>query len=198
VAPELARRNRVRALARRGSERRLPGGCDVVWGDALDAGTFASAVPPSDTFVHLVGTPHPSPAKAREFVAVDLASVRASVMAATGAGIEHFVYVSVAQPAPVMKAYVAARAEGESAIAAAGLRATLLRPWYVLGPGHRWAHGLVPLYWIAERIPSTRDTAQRLGLVTLAQVVAALVYAVEHPTPSTRIVAVPEIRRGQW
>ena len=188
----------MRALARPGSEMRLPGGCDVVTGDALDAATFASAVAPADTFVQLVGTPHPSPAKAKEFVAVDLASIRAASTAAAGAAIRHFVYVSVAHPAPVMKAYVAVRAEGETLLAAAGLRATILRPWYVLGPGHRWAAALAPLYWMAERVPSSRDTARRLGLVTLAQMVAALVYAVEHPPDATRVVEVPDIRRGTW
>ena len=54
------------------------------------------------------------------------------------------------------------------------------------------------LYWIAERVPASRDTARRLGLVTLAQMVAALVYAVEHPSESTRVVEVPDIRRGTW
>ena len=44
-------------------------------------------------------------------------------------------------------------------------------------------------------MPASRDTARRLGLVTLAQMVAALVAAVEDPQPSgTRIVAVPQIR----
>jgi uncharacterized protein YbjT (DUF2867 family) len=169
-----------------------------VKGNAVEATTFASSVAPADTFVQLAGTPHPSPAKAKEFVAVDLASIRASVAAAASAGIGHFVYVSVAHPAPVMKAYIGVRADGEALLAAAGLRATILRPWYVLGPGHRWAYALAPLYWMAERIPSTRETARRLGLVTLGQMVAALVYAVEHPPDPTRIVGVPEIRRGQW
>jgi uncharacterized protein YbjT (DUF2867 family) len=194
----LARGHRVRALARPGAHERLPGACEVVTGDALDGTTFASAVAPADTLVQLVGTPHPSPGKAREFVAVDLASLRASVSAASRAGVRHFVYVSVAHPAPVMKAYIAARAEGESVLAASGLCATILRPWYVLGPGHRWAAALVPLYWMAERVPKARETARRLGLVTLSQMVAALVYAVEHPAPATRVVAVPEIRRGEW
>jgi uncharacterized protein YbjT (DUF2867 family) len=176
----------------------LPGGCDVLTGNALEATSFAQAVAPADTFVQLVGTPRPSPAKAAEFAAVDLASIRVSASVAASAGVSHFVYVSVAHPAPVMKAYIAVRAEGESLLAAAGLCATILRPWYVLGPGHRWAAALAPLYWMAERVPSTRDTARRLGLVTLSQMVAALVYAVEHPPSSTRVVTVPEIRRGEW
>ncbi len=42
----------------------------------------------------------------------------------------------------------------------------------------------------------TRETARRLGLVTLAQMVDALVWAVEHPPEGVRIVDVPAIRNG--
>lgn len=192
----LARGHAVTALARRGSEKRLPAGTTAVFGDALDATSFAGLVTGADTFVQLVGTPHPSPAKAQEFISVDLAAARAGVVAASMARVAHFVYVSVAQPAPVMRAYQAARAEAEGLIKDAGLHATVLRPWYVLGPGHRWAYALLPLYWIAESIPSRRETARRLGLVTLPQMVNALVHAVEHPAEGMRVVTVPEIRRA--
>ena len=103
-----------------------------------------------DTLVHLVGTPHPSPAKAAEFRTVDLPSILASVRAARHAGAAHVIYVSVAQPAPMMHASIAVRAEGEAALAASGLTTTVLRPWYVLGPGHWWPLALVPLYAIAR------------------------------------------------
>ncbi|HEX8243550.1 MAG TPA: hypothetical protein VF541_08645, partial [Longimicrobium sp.] len=74
-------------------------------------------------------------------------------------------------------------------------RATFIRPWYVLGPGHRWAYALKPVYWLLERIPATREQARRLGLVTLDDMVAALVHAVENPPASgLRVVEVPEIR----
>ena len=76
-------------------------------GNALDDTTFAAAIPPRATFVHLVGTPHPNPAKASEFRRVDLASIKAAVAAAVRAGVHHFIYVSVAHPAPVMHAYIA-------------------------------------------------------------------------------------------
>ena len=194
---ELVRRGHVvRALVRPGSEGKLAAGCEAVAGDALNAATFQERVAPADTFVQLVGVAHPSPAKAEQFRTVDLASVRASAAAAAAAGVEHFVYVSVAHPAPAMQAYIAVRAEGEALIRAAGLHATILRPWYVLGPGHRWPVVLIPAYWLAERLPATRDTARRLGLVTLEQMAGALVDAVEHPAKSVRIVEVPEIRRA--
>jgi uncharacterized protein YbjT (DUF2867 family) len=191
----LERGHSVRALARPGSERRLPAGCEAVPGNALDPATFVGRIAPCDTFVQLVGVAHPSPAKAAEFRSVDLASARASAAAAAQAGIAHFVYVSVAQPAPAMKAYVAARAEAETFIRSTGLNATFLRPWYVLGPGHRWPYFLIPGYWLLERLPGTRETARRVGLVTLAQMVGALAAAVENPPSGVRIVDVPAIRR---
>jgi uncharacterized protein YbjT (DUF2867 family) len=190
------RRHGVRALVRPGSESKVPLGAERVTGNALDASGWAVTVAPADTFVHLVGTPHPSPAKAAEFRAVDLPSIRAAVSAAVTGRVSHFIYVSVAHPAPIMKAYIAVRSEGEALIQANRLNATILRPWYVLGEGQRWAYALVPLYAVARHVPAWRATAERLGLVTHEQMVRALVAAVEHPVQGVRIVEVPEIRRG--
>jgi uncharacterized protein YbjT (DUF2867 family) len=198
VAALLARGREVWALARSGSERKLPAASLPVVGNALDAASFRHSIAPAKTFVQLVGVSHPGPAKAVQFRSVDLASVRTSAEAAANAGVEHFVYVSVAQPAPgIMKSYVAVRARGEAIVRATGMNATFLRPWYVLGPGHWWPYMLVPAYWLLERIPATSETARRLGLVTLAQMVTALVAAVENPPRGVRIVEVPEIRRSQ-
>ena len=190
----LERGHEVLALVRKGSESKLPRGCESVAGDPLDESSFAGRVSPSDTFVQLVGVPRPSPAKAKQFREIDFASGRAAVAAARAAGVAHFVYVSVAQPAPVMKAYWEARAEVEGLLRESGVPATVLRPWYVLGPGHRWPYLLLPFYGLMERLPSKRETARRLGLVTHAQMVAALVRAVEDPAADFRVVTVPEIR----
>jgi uncharacterized protein YbjT (DUF2867 family) len=108
--------------------------------------------------------------------------------------VRHFVYVSVAHPAPVMKAYIEVRSQCEAMIHQSGMNATILRPWYVLGPGHRWPYFLLPIYTLMELLPSTREGATRLGLVTLGQVVRALVEAVETPAHGVRIVEVPQIR----
>lgn len=190
----LGRGHEVRALVRRGSEGKLPAGAEAVVGDPLDEASFAGRVAPSDTFVQLVGVAHPSPAKAKEFREIDLVSGRASVNAARNANVKHFVYVSVAQPAPVMQDYQAVRAEVEGLLRESGVPATVLRPWYVLGPGHRWPYALVPFYWVMERLPSKRETALRLGLVTREQMIAALVRAVEEPSTDFRVVTVPEIK----
>lgn len=190
----LARGHRVRALARRGSEHKLPAGCDIVSGDALDAASYRDAIAPADTLIHLVGVAHPNPAKAAQFRSIDLRAACQAIDAAGHVGIRHFIYLSVAQPAPVMHDYVAARAEAEAYLAQSGLAATVLRPWYVLGPGHRWPYVLLPLYWLAACVPGAREIARRLGMVTLEQMVAALVAAVEAPPSGVRIVEVPQIR----
>jgi uncharacterized protein YbjT (DUF2867 family) len=192
----LARRFAVRALVRPASAHRLSSLCEPVIGDPLLGTSFAAAVRGCGTFVQLVGTPKPSPLKAESFRRVDLGSARESLAVAVAAGVRHFVYVSVAQPAPVMRAYQLVRAEAEALIRQSGLAATILRPWYVLGPGHRWPHLLAPMYWLAEHLPPTRAGARRLGLVTLDQMVAALGRAVERPADGVRVWDVVAIREG--
>jgi uncharacterized protein YbjT (DUF2867 family) len=138
--------------------------------------------------------PHPSPAKAKQFQDIDLVSIKVATKAARDAGIRHFVYLSVAQPAPMMKAFTEVRRQGEELVRATGIPATFVRPWYVLGPGHRWPYLLLPAYWICEQLPATRESARRLGLITLAQIVKALVWVIENPVEGVRILTVPEIR----
>jgi uncharacterized protein YbjT (DUF2867 family) len=190
----LERGHRVRVLARRGSESKVPAGSETVVGDPFDRHTFAQAVTACDTFVQLVGVAHPSPAKAQQFIDIDLRSAVESIAAASEATVAHFVYVSVAQPAPIMHAYQKARRQAEQALAMTPMRRTIIRPWYVLGPGHRWPYVLIPFYWVLEALPSTRSTARRLGLVTLPQMIRALVDAVENPPGTERLVEVPEIQ----
>jgi len=190
----MVRGHEVRALVRPGSEKKLRQGCTAVIGNALDASSYTENISPADTFVQLVGVAHPSPAKSAEFRKIDLPAGLGSISAAKPAGIRHFVYVSVAHPAPMMHAYIAVRSECEAAIESAGLNATILRPWYVLGPGHQWPYLLLPIYKIAEWIPQTRKGAQRLGLVTLEQMLNALTFAVENPVQGIRLMGVPAIR----
>jgi uncharacterized protein YbjT (DUF2867 family) len=186
LSEELLRRgHRVRCLVRRGSERGAPPGAEIVVANPLDGATYAPNVTGCDTFVHLVGVSHPSPAKAAQFRTVDLASAKAAVAAATGAAVRHFVYVSVAHPAPVMRAYIAARSEAEDAIRASGLDATIVRPWCVLGPGRQWPLLFGPVF---------RLLPERLGLVRIEEMIATLADAVAKPPRGIRIVEVPEIR----
>ena len=193
LADELLQRGyAVEALVRKGSEAKTPAGCKKITGDALRPESYQDGIS-SKTFVHLVGVSNPSPAKAKLFRSIDLPAAFASADAAVHAGVQHFIYLSVAHPAPVMKAYIQTRMEAEEKLRSSGLNATILRPWYVLGPGHRWAYALIPFYKVFELIPATREGARRCGLVTLKQMLLALLDAVENPFSGIRIVEVPEI-----
>ncbi len=190
----LQRGHCVKALMRKSSAKKLPDGVLGVIGDALQMDSYTSDVRGCDTFVHLIGVPHPSPAKAKQFREVDLVSIQVAIKTARDAGIRHFVYLSVAQPAPVMKAFIDVRSAGEAMIRESGIPATFVRPWYVLGPGHWWPCAILPIYWILERLPNTRESAQRLGLITIARMLNSLLWAIENPPTDVRIVDVPRIR----
>jgi len=186
----------VRGLARAGSERRLSAGVEWVVGDPLVGSTYRDAVSGCDTMVHLIGVSHPSPAKAAQFRTIDLTAALQAISMAVAASVHHFLYVSVAFPAPIMREYIAVRQEAERAIRDSGLCATILRPWYVLGPGRRWPMVLAPIYRVMEAIPATREGARRLGLVRVEQMIAAMVRSVERPTPGVRVLDVPDIREA--
>jgi len=193
----LERGHQVRALVRTGSKAKLPAKCEVVSGDALDANTYRRVIRPADTFIHLVGAPRPSSTKKAAYRAIDLVSAREAISACAELGVQHFVYLSVAQPAPAVMMrgdYIAVRAECEQMIRDRHLSSTIVRPWYVLGPQHRWPYALLPFYKVGEWLPFTRASALRLGLVTVDQLALALVEAVESPVRGTRTVGVPEIR----
>lgn len=66
----------------------------------------------------------------------------------------------------------------------------------MLGPGHWWPVVLLPLYGLASLVPATRESAGRLGLVTVWQMIRALVAAVENPSQRIRVLEVTEIRAG--
>ena len=195
LIPLLTKRgHQLTAIVRPGSEKRIAGNLSLVTADPLTENSYTDSIRGCDTFIHLIGVPHPSPAKAAQFHSIDLPSIRVAVKAARDAGIRHFIYLSVAQPAPMMEAFLAVRAEGEALVRASGMNATFVRPWYVLGPGHWWPYAILPFYKIAELLPPTRESAKRLGLITISQMLRALVWSVDHPANGVRILDVPKIR----
>jgi uncharacterized protein YbjT (DUF2867 family) len=196
IIPELLKRGySIKSLVREKSIRKIPIGCKTVIGDALDYKTYVEEINSADTFIHLVGVSHPGPLKADQFRKIDFVSLEQSVDAALQAKIKHFIFLSVAQPAPLMKEYIKVRKECEEILKQSKLNTTTIRPWYVLGPGHKWPYLLIPFYKIFENLSSTKETAKRLGLVSIKQMVQTLLYAVENPATDFRIIDVPEIKR---
>ncbi len=194
IAELLRRGHSVKCLYRARSRSRVPPGSMPVAGDPLESATFANEVSSGDTFVHLTGTSHPAPWKGRQLEAVDGRSFEESLAVARHQRVGHFIYLSVAHPAPIMRSYIEMRRRCEGRLVLSGLPVSILRPWYVLGEGHWWPYLLLPLYAAAERFGKLREGALRLGLVTKHEMVAALVWAVENPPISIQTLPVPQIR----
>jgi uncharacterized protein YbjT (DUF2867 family) len=186
----------VIALVRDGSEKKLPSGVDAIVADPFSPESFASTIPKGSTFIQLLGVPHPGPKKKDLFRTIDLASAKASATAAIKAGAAQFIYISVAQtPTKIMKDYQECRAEAEAFIKSTGIPATFIRPWYVVGPGHYWPIFLLPLLKLLELIPSTAQKAKALRLVSIAQLLRTLIFAIEHPAIGLRILEIAAIRK---
>jgi uncharacterized protein YbjT (DUF2867 family) len=187
----------IKALVRKGSEHKLPGGCELIYGDALNSETYQQLISPATTFVHLIGVPHPSPSKKALFKSIDGLSINEAAKAASFAGIKHFVYLSVSQyPSKIMKEYQDVRATGERTVFETGIKSSIMSPWYVLGPGHWWPILLLPFYGLFSLIPSTRQRAREQGLVTIDQMIKSLVDAIQNPPlTQTMTYTVPDIRK---
>jgi uncharacterized protein YbjT (DUF2867 family) len=187
----------VKALVRPGSQSKLPREVEWVIADPFDGTSFSEAIPPGCTFIHLLGVPHPGPSKRELFKSIDLASVKAACEAAKSACVKHFIYISVAQtPTRIMHDYQECRREGEKCLAQAGLPVTIFRPWYVVGPGHYWPLLFLPLFKILELVPQTAIKAKSLRLVTLKQLLNALVSSVNEISSSgIKIIEIDSIRK---
>jgi len=188
---------RITALVRKGSEKKLPAGCEMIIGDALDARSYQDHIAPASTLIHLIGVAHPSPAKKEQFRNIDLVSVQEAAQAATHARVKHFIYLSVAMyPAKIMKDFQESRARGEVLLNQSGLRTSFIRPWYVLGPGHWWPVLLKPFYFIARLVPSKKEAALHLDTVTIHQMINTLVFAATRPPAEKQYYEVADIKKG--
>jgi nucleoside-diphosphate-sugar epimerase len=194
----LQRGHTVIALVRKGSEHKCPPGVQMVVADPFDAESFIDKIPNESVFIQLLGVPHPSPHKAKQFEAIDLRSVMASAAAAKAARVSHFIYVSVAMTGSgLMAAYESVRKKGEEICLQYQLNCTFIRPWYVIGPGHYWPVLLLPLYGIAELIPAWRRKARSMALVTIRQMITSLVAAAESDPSPLQIIDLRAIRNAK-
>jgi len=94
-----------------------------------------------------------------------------------------------------MDDYQVCRAKCEKIIKQASLNASIIRPWYIVGPGHYWPILFLPLSKLLEIIPATSVKAKALRLVFLSQMLNTLVYAVEHAPEKVRVFEIEEIRK---
>jgi uncharacterized protein YbjT (DUF2867 family) len=188
----------VKAVVREKSLHKLPEGCTAVYCDPFSADDLVKHIEAGSVFVQLLGVSHPGPSKKELFYKIDYRSGVASIDAAVKAGCSHFVYLSVAQtPTSIMKDYQQCRAKCEEILFDSGMKAVVLRPWYIIGTGHYWPLLFTPLFRLLEQIPATAEKAKALRLVPLNKMLKQLVNAVEQqPEYKMRIVEIDEINAG--
>ncbi|MFN0117487.1 MAG: NAD(P)H-binding protein [Elusimicrobiota bacterium] len=192
---ELSKSNySITVLCRKGSENKIQKKTNIVFGDALKAETFQHLIPENSVFIQLIGTPHPGPHKKDLFESIDLVSGLESVKAATQKKTSHFIYLSVAQPAPIMKDYIRVRSRVEQEIQLSGINATILRPWYVLGPEHYWPSVLIPFYQLVKIFPPLKKRIGRFEFVSLKEIVQNIVFSIQNPPNGIRVWEVPDIK----
>ena len=186
----------ITALARKGSEQKPDKRCNLVIGNALDKTAYSQHIKEGSVFIHLIGVAHPGPRKEKEFLEIDKVSIEQAVNAAVSAKVSQFIYLSVAEPAPVMKQYIEVRKYGERLLKESGLNAVFIKPWYVLGPGHYWPYLLLPFYWLCMIIPPLSNTAKRLYPVKLKNVLNAIVNSVKNPVKGIISIDTDELRKS--
>lgn len=187
---------RIKTLVRTGSEKKIPHGCEIVFGNALDSASYKNDIEKDSIFIHLIGVAHPSPAKKEAFKKIDLVSVQEAVKAAVFAGATHFIYLSVSQyPTNIMKDFQQVRAEGERLLKASGIKSSFVRPWYVLGPGHWWPLVLKPFFWLSKITGFKKEAAKNLDTVTIQQTIDTLIHAVQTLPASVNVYNVPDIKK---
>lgn len=196
LIPELvARGHSVIALMRDPTRFAFAHCCQVVVGNPLDASSYIPHAGPVDTLIHLVGTRKPAPWKHSQFQAVDWVSIQEATQAALAWQVGHFLYLSVAHPVPVMRSYQAVRRAGEDLLRAKGIRASCFRPWYVLGPGHRWPMLLAPLQALLGRWSSDQPLYQNTRLIHLSELIDAMLFALDHPPEQHAIFDIQTIQK---
>ena len=187
----------VTALVRKGSEAKLPKGVRAIIADPFDAVTFQQWIPRGATYIQLLGAAHPSPRKKEEFQQVDLRSVKESANAAAAAGVQHFIYLSVAMTdSSMMQEYTNVRKQGEAYIQSKHLVCTFIRPWYVIGPGHYWPLLLMPAYGIAQLRPQWKQKTKGMELLNINLLLRTLVKAIEAPPQRQRLFEISHMKKN--
>ena len=190
---------RVHALVRRGSEDKLPAGCNIIYGNALDANSYKNGIPKGAVFIHLVGVPHPSPAKKDLFKSIDRVSIREAVNAASDRQVSHFIYLSVSQyPSAIMNNFQLTRAAGEALLEQSGIPSSIIRPWYVMGPGRWWPVLLKPFFWLASLNSSWVAKAKHFDTVTIQQMISTLMVAIKKTPAHIKYYEIEDIRQQQY
>jgi nucleoside-diphosphate-sugar epimerase len=186
------RGHEVSVLARNPDRLENAGASRVVAGDLFNKMALAELVSGADAVLHLAGA---IKARGQEgFFAINRDGTVNLVRAAVEGGVKRFVHVSsLAAREPHLSAYGASKQAAEQAVAAAEMKALIVRPPVVYGPGDEATLPLLrELMRSVAIIPGNSD--QRFSLIHVDDLAVALCDAVE--SERTGLVEIDDLSGG--
>jgi len=194
VVQELLNRgHEVRALVRRGSEKKLKNEprVEIFRGDCLLPETLAPAVAACDAVIHLVGIIREFPGRGVTFERVHVQATQNLVDQAKAAGVRRYLHMSAlgARPEPA-DPYHVTNFRADEYVRASGLTYTIFRPSVIYGPKDQSINLFVRQIQRLSFFPIIGDGQYQLQPAPVATVARAFALALELPGTENRIYEV--------
>lgn len=198
VVPLLLRAGHaVRALVRKSSVARLPSHpeCVAVIGNPLSPDDLELAIDGCDAVIHMVGTRRKQIKETGlGYDEVDVASAMLMVERMRHVSARRLLLLSAG--AIGHSAYVMSKQRAEEVVIHSGLRWTIFRPAFLLGPGQQWPRAIGPMLRLMGHFPDpVGDVARRAGNLTREELGLSMLWALDAPEAIGKILDVPEMRR---
>jgi len=184
VGQLLAAGHEVRALARPGSEGKLPQAdrLSLHPGDVMQPATLAPALDGCDAVVHLVGIIREFPGRGITFARLHTEATRNMVAAADTAGVKRFIHMSAnGSREGAGTPYHQTKWAAEQILRQGNLDWTIFRPSLIFGPGDQFVGMLADLIRKLPLVPVIGNGRYRMSPVAVAAVAMGVVKALEMP-----------------
>jgi|UniRef100_A0A7V6A280 uncharacterized protein YbjT (DUF2867 family) len=186
----LLRGHEVRALVRRGSEKKLTPEkrVEIFPGDCLQPETLIPAAAGCAAVIHLVGIIREFPGRGVTFERLHVEATRHIVDAARAAGVRRYLHMSAlgARPEPA-DPYHVTNFRADQYVTASGLTYTIFRPSVIYGPGDQSINLFVRQIQRLSFFPVIGDGQYQLQPVPVDTVARAFTLALELPQTENRI-----------
>lgn len=183
----------VRALVRRGSEKKLQERerVEIAPGDCLDREALKAAAGGCDAVIHLVGIIREFPGRGITFEQVHVQATRNVVDAAQGAGVRRYLHMSAlgARPGPA-DPYHVTNYRADEYVINSGLTYTIFRPSVIYGPEDRSINLFARHIRRLAFFPIIGDGTYQLQPVPVWTVARAFALALELPQTENKIYEV--------
>jgi uncharacterized protein YbjT (DUF2867 family) len=189
----LARGHEVRALVRRGSEKKLQDRerVEISPGDSLDRDAVFAAAADCDAVIHLVGIIREFPGRGVTFERVHVQATRNVVDAAVAAGARRYLHMSALGARPrYADPYHLTNYRADEYVMNSGLAYTIFRPSVIYGPGDQSINLFARQIGRLNFFPVIGDGNYRLQPAPVGAVARAFALALELPQTENKIYEV--------